>query len=257
MGEMKDSNGFPKKFLWEIIFIGLAIVITWLLLFKAESIFQEPEESMPQKEQKEQSLKKNSSISLPQPAKDSQTSIEETLLQRRSVRDYKDEPLSLAEVSQILWAAQGITSTWGGRTAPSAGALYPLEVCLVVRKAESISPGAYRYIPEGHKLERIVEGDLSEELARAGVSQMFIKEAPVNLVFSGVYSRTMKKYGERGIRYVHLEAGHAAQNVYLQVVSLGLGAVVVGAFYDEEVKQILNLADDETPLYIMPVGKPR
>ncbi len=255
MRVMTSSNGFPKNFLWEIIFIGLAIVIIWFLLFKAES--PQPEESMPSKEQKEQSLEENSTITLPEPAKDSQTSIEEALIQRRSIRDYQDEPLSLAEVSQLLWAAQGITSDWGGRTAPSAGALYPLEVCLVVRKVEDISPGVYRYIPEGHKLERIVEGDISSQLARAAISQNFIKEAPVNLVFSGIYSRTTKKYGQRGIRYVYLEAGHAAQNVYLQVASLGLGAVVVGAFDDEEIKQILNLADDEAPLYIMPIGKPR
>jgi len=243
-----------KKILWKIVFIGLVIILIWFLLFKSESVDQNQKEFM---KQKETPLAGNSSIILPQPNKDSQTSIEETLQKRRSVRDYQDEPLTLKEVSQILWAAQGITSDWGGRTAPSAGALYPLEVCLVVRKVADISPGVYRYLPEGHQLERIVENDVSSQLARAALSQNFIKEAPVNLIFSGVFSRTTKKYGERGIGYVYLEAGHAAQNVYLQVQSLGLGTVVVGAFDDEEIKKILNLADDEAPFYIMPVGRKR
>lgn len=200
-------------------------------------------------------LKNLSKIILPPPIKTSKTSIEEALWQRRSIREYKDEPLTLKEVSHILWAAQGITVSWGGRTAPSAGAFYPLEVYLIVRKAESLEPGVYHYLPEEHKLKNVLEGDLSSELARAALGQTFVKTAPVNLVITAFYTRTTEKYGERGIRYVHMEAGHAAQNVYLQVESLGLGTVTVGAFDDKEVKKVLNLTQEETPLYIMPVGR--
>ena len=203
-----------------------------------------------------QSMKQE--IILSSPNATSNTSIEEALFKRRSIREYKDEPLELKEISQILWASQGITEPErGGRTAPSAGALYPLEVYVVVRKAEGLEPGVYHYVPKEHKLEKILEGDLSAQLARAALGQVSVKEAAVNMVISAVYGRTTKKYGERGVRYAHLEAGHAAQNVYLQAESLDLGTVTVGAFSDEEVKNLLHLPEEETPLYIMPIGKPR
>ncbi|MFZ5559512.1 MAG: SagB/ThcOx family dehydrogenase [Patescibacteria group bacterium] len=187
---------------------------------------------------------------------ESKTSIEEALLNRRSIREYKDESLGPREISQILWSVQGITAPeGGGRTAPSAGALYPLEIYLVVRKAENLEPGVYKYLPEGHKIKRILEGDVSNELARAGLGQMFIAQAPINLIISAIFSRVTRKYGERGNNYVYMEAGHSAQNVYLQVESLGLGTVTVGAFIDEEVRKILSLAEEEVPLYIMPIGR--
>lgn len=235
----------PIKLAKGLILGGLITALIWFFLLRPESINDSQKELMNQEE-----------IILPQPEKTSEVSVEETLSKRRSVRDYKDEPLTLKETSQLLWAAQGITaSQWGGRTAPSAGALYPLEVYLVARKIEGVEPGVYRYVPEGHKLNRILEGDVSDSLCQAGLSQAPIRKAPVNLVVSAIYERTTRKYGERGIRYVHLEAGHAAQNVCLQVQSLGLGTVTIGAFYDEEVKRVLNLADEEVPLYIMPVGR--
>ena len=224
-----------------IIFVGIAIILICFLPLRPKSANQE---------------KSMTNINFPQPKKDSDTSIEEALLNRRSIRDYKDELLSLEEVFQLLWAAQGITAPqWGGRTAPSAGALYPLEVYLVVRKVENLEPGVYRYLPKEHKINKTLEGDVSTKLAEAALGQIFIKQAPVNLVISAVYSRTAVKYGERGVRYVHMEAGHAAQNVYLQAVSLNLGTVVVGGFEIEKVKEILNLPIEEEPLYIMPVGK--
>ena len=193
---------------------------------------------------------------LPEPNKTSKTSIEEAILKRRSVRDYKDEQLTLKEISQILWSSQGITdSAAGHRTAPSAGALYPLEIYLVVRKVEGLDAGVYHYLPNGHKLEKILEGDFITQLASAALGQSFIKNAAASLVISGVYDRTTKRYDERGIRYVHMEAGHAAQNVYLQVESLGLGTVTAGAFSDDEVKKLLKLGIEETPLYIMPIGR--
>lgn len=233
------------KFLGGLIFILLIIILSWLLFPKVRLISQKQKEFMNQQE-----------IILPQPRKRSETSIEETLSKRRSVREYKDEPLTLQEISQLLWAAQGITAPlWGGRTAPSAGALYPLEVYLIARKVDGVEPGVYRYLPEGHKLNRVFKGDVSDSLCGAALGQASIREAPVNLVISAFYERTTKKYGERGIRYVHLEAGHVAQNIYLQVQSLGLGTVVIGAFDDEEVKEVLNLLEEEIPLYIIPVGK--
>jgi SagB-type dehydrogenase family enzyme len=194
-------------------------------------------------------------IKLPEPKYDSSTLIEKVLLNRRSVRSYKDEPLALKEVSQLLWAAQGITDPRGFRTAPSAGALYPLEVYVVIGNVNDLPKGIYKYTPNTHELMRILKGDKRTELCRAALDQEPVKYAPIVIIFSAVYKRTTVKYGERGIRYVHIEVGHAAQNVFLQAISLNLGAVVIGAFYDEEVKKILNMPIKEQPLYIIPIGK--
>jgi len=194
-------------------------------------------------------------IKLPEPKYDSNTSIEKALHERRSVRDFKDEPLTLAEVSQLLWAAQGITSPRGFRTAPSAGALYPLEVYVVVGNVEGLTQGVYRYRPDEHELVKVAEGDKRAEVSAAALGQSSVKDGAIDIIFSAVYERTTRKYGERGIRYVHMEAGHSAQNVYLQAVSLGLGKVVIGAFQDNRVKEVINMPDEEYPLYIMPVGR--
>jgi SagB-type dehydrogenase family enzyme len=194
-------------------------------------------------------------INLPEPIYDSSISIEQALLKRRSVRDYKREPLSLVHVSQILWAAQGITDQEKGfRAAPSAGALYPLEIYIVSGNVRDLSPGVYKYNPSGHSLEPIAEGDKRIELCNAALAQSAVKDGAMAMVFAGVYERTTEKYGERGLRYVYMEAGHSAQNVYLQVISLNLGATVIGAFEEQEVRKVLNLQDNEHPLYIMPIG---
>jgi len=197
----------------------------------------------------------NEKIRLPEPKYDSNTSVEQALLKRRSVRVYKDEPLALTEVLQLLWAAQGITDPRGFRTAPSAGALYPLELYVVAGNVNDLPDGIYKYKPHKHELAMVVEGDKRTELCNAALDQPSIKDAAALIVFSAVYERTTGKYGERGIRYVHMEVGHAAQNIYLQAVSLNLGLVVIGAFDDEEVKKIMNMEDKEQPLYIIPVGK--
>jgi SagB-type dehydrogenase family enzyme len=194
-------------------------------------------------------------VRLPQPVQDSDTSIEEALRRRRSVRTYKDNPLTLAEVSQLLWAAQGITRTTGFRTAPSAGALYPLEIYIAAGNVEDLPAGIYHYKPHEHELVRVLKGDRRTELCNAALGQTSVKNAPAVIVFSAVYGRTTVKYGDRGIQYVHIEAGHAAQNVFLQAVSLNLGAVVIGAFNDEAVKDVLKMSRRDYPLYIMPVGK--
>jgi len=194
-------------------------------------------------------------ISLPEPRLDSECSIEQALLKRRSYRSYADTPLNVAEISQLLWAAQGVTDRRGFRTAPSAGALYPLETYVVVGKVDGLAAGVYKYQPVQHRLKEISAGDRRTELAAAALSQSSISKSPASIVITAVYERTTAKYRERGIRYVHMEAGHAAQNIYLQTVSLNIATVVIGAFHDQRVQGVLNLLKYEEPLYIMPIGK--
>jgi len=193
-------------------------------------------------------------LELPGPARESDTPIEQALFARRSVRDFSERSLTLEEVGQLLWACQGITDPRGYRTAPSAGALYPLEVYAAVRSVEDLTPGVYRYVPEGHELHRIIDGDVSSALCTAALSQTAVGDAPAAIVICAVPDRTTAKYGDRGVHYVYMEAGHAAQNIYLQAVSLDLGTVSIAAFDDARVQQILNLSPGEVPLYIMPVG---
>lgn len=194
-------------------------------------------------------------ITLPPPVHDSGVSIEQALLWRRTVRAYKSEPLTLSAVAQLLWAAQGITEpTRGLRTAPSAGALYPLEVYVVVGNVQGVTQGVYKYKPHEHKLVKVRLGDVRAELSAAAQGQSHVRTGAIVIAFSAVYERTTQVYGDRGIRYVHMEAGHAAQNVYLQAISLSLATGVAGSFRDDEVKAVLNMPDSEQPLYLMPVG---
>lgn len=216
----------------------------WLFLLQPEENGGQPQQSSYQ------------NIKLPEPKYESNTSVEQALLKRRSIRQYTDEPLSVAEISQLPWAAQGITDPQRGyRTAPSAGALYPLEIYAVVENVDGIPQGVYHYNPHPHELTPVKSGSVRLELTQAALGQPSVGESPVVIVISAMYERTTGKYGERGLRYVHMEAGHAAQNLYLQAVSLNLGMVVIGAFYDEEVRKTLNLADGEYPLYIIPAGR--
>jgi SagB-type dehydrogenase family enzyme len=196
-------------------------------------------------------------ISLPAPRLKGEMSLEEAILKRRSRRDFRDSPLTLGEVSQILWAGQGITDAAGLRAAPSAGALYPLDLYLVVGKqgVEGLGEGVYHYLPQGHSLEPTLQGDVRQTLARLSLERMFIAGAPLSLLITGEYERTTKKYGERGVRYVHMEAGHVA-HVYLQAEALGLGTVTMGAFQDEKISEALNLPPSYRPLYLMPIGHP-
>jgi SagB-type dehydrogenase family enzyme len=190
-------------------------------------------------------------IALPAPRLKGEMSLEETLAARRSVREFTEEELTLEEISQLLWAAQGITAAWGGRTAPSAGALYPLEVYVAT------GDGLYHYVAQGHRAIVQSKTDLRDELWKAGLSQNAIREAPAVFIIAAVYARTEKKYGERAERYVKLEAGHAAQNLILQAVALDLGGVPIGAFYDDQVHSVLSLPSDYEPLYLIPIGHPR
>ncbi len=196
----------------------------------------------------------NEKIPLPPPKYDSRISIEQSLLRRRSVREYKDQPLTLLHISQLLWAAQGTTDPAGYRTAPSAGALYPLELYVLVGNVSGLEVGIYRYSHKEHTLRRTGLGDKRLELRDAALGQPPVARAMAVVILCAIYERTTVKYGTRGKTYVHMEAGHAAQNVYLQAVSLGLGTVVIGAFQDDRVKKVLGLSAHEEPLYLMPIG---
>ena len=191
-------------------------------------------------------------MKLPAAKRTGRVSLEEALARRRSIRDFAETTLSDAELSQLLWAAQGITQrSLGLRTAPSAGALYPLEVLLSTRA------GVFRYEPETHQLHQLTSTDLRNALFKAALRQESVRDAPAVIAIVGVYERTAKKYNPtRAKRYVHLEAGHAAQNLLLQAVAMDLAAVPIGAFEDGEVKRVLGLPRTHQPLYLVPVGHP-
>lgn len=226
-------------------------MLAYLLLFILIGISCAREKLPSEAEQHNQTKE----IELPQPRYDSDTSVEQALQSRRSVRDYKDAPLTIAELSQLLWSAQGITANWGGRTAPSAGALYPLEIYVIVGNVENLDKGLYHYDPKKHSLTLKMQGDLRDELANAALGQDAIFNAPISILVTAIYERTTGKYGERGIRYVHIEVGHVGQNIYLQAEALWLGTVVIGAFYDDRVKNAFGIKEE--PLFIIPVGRRR
>jgi SagB-type dehydrogenase family enzyme len=201
---------------------------------------------------------------LPPPAWDGRHSVEQALAERRSVRRYADTPLTLAEVSQLLWAAYGVTQPLPGipelgggfRTAPSAGALYPLELYLVAGAVTGLGPGIYRYRPGPHDLILERAGDGRRALLLAAFGQTMVGNAPASLVYSAVFSRNTGKYGQRGReRYVCMDLGHSAENVYLQCGSLGLGTCGIGAFNDDAVRLVVRMPKEEEPLYIMPLGR--
>ena len=197
-------------------------------------------------------------IKLPLPQLEGKMSVEEALARRRSRREFKDYSLTIEQVSQLLWSAQGITEERRGfKTAPSAGATYPLDIYLVVGKdkVEGLKMGVYHYNPYPHSLTIILDEDQRRELARACLRQRFIEDAPISLVITVEFSRITNYYGERGIYYAYMEAGHVGQNVYLQAESLELGTVVIGAFYEKDISQALNLPIQHIPLYVMPVGR--
>lgn len=188
---------------------------------------------------------------LPAPVQRGTVSLEQALARRRSIRDFTDDPIGIDTIGQLLWAAQGVTDPEGHRTAPSAGALYPLETYVATRE------GLFHYDPHSHRLSRRAAGDQRIAIARAAHDQEPVRSAPVVIVLAAVYERTAKKYGERAERFVHMEAGHAAQNVLLQATALRLAAVPVGAFDDAGLARALSLPRTERPIYLIPVGHPR
>ena len=190
--------------------------------------------------------------SLPPPAFSGHMSLEEALAQRRSVRSFADQTLTREDISQLCWAAQGITDDREGlRTAPSAGALYPVELYVV--GAECVE----HYRPRGHILERYLDGDIRGALKAAALDQNSVGEAPTCMVITAVVERTARKYGPRAERYCFMEAGHIAQNILLQATALHLAGVPVGAFEDEKVDAVLKLPPGQHALYLIPIGHPK
>ena len=192
-------------------------------------------------------------MKLPKPKLSSRISVEEALSNRRSVRAYGEEPLTVEEIGQLLWAAQGVTEKWGGRTAPSAGALYPLEIYLLAGEVKGLEAGLYHYHPADHSVSRKTAEDLRADVMEASLRQEQILKAPATLIITAIFERATEKYGQRGRRYVHQETGSVCQNVHLQAESLNLATVWIGAFDDRQVEQALGIAEE--PLAIMPVGK--
>ena len=203
------------------------------------------------------------SYALPSPITNGKVSVERALANRRSQRSFVDKAISAEQLSQILWAAYGITQPTpdrpalrgGFRAAPSAGALYPFEIYAIIGKVDGVEPGVYKYISEEHKIIRKIDKDLRDEFSKVALGQAHIKEAPVSIFYSAIYSRMTIKYGDRGAdRYVCMDLGHSAQNIYLQAEALNLGTCAIGAFSDDKVADLFQLPEEEVPLYIMPVG---
>ena len=198
-------------------------------------------------------------IALPSPSYKGSVSVEEALKARRTHRSFQSRPLTLKQFSQILWGAYGVTDRKYGsflKTAPSAGALYPLDIYCVVGEGgvETLTPGIYHFRPENHAIELVKQGDLRAEVARQALQQMWMAKAPLMLVITGEYNRSSIKYGLRGATYTHIEAGHVGQNVFLQAEAIGLRAGIVGAFNNQQIIRAMGLSTSHDPLLIMPVG---
>jgi len=239
-------------------FILISLLCAAGVVFAARSILKQP----PSKNAAEipsTSETMKIEITLPAPSLKGTMSVEEALNTRRSERSYADNALSLQQVAQLLWAAYGVTMVSSSgrqyKTAPSAGATYPLEIYLMAGKVTDLQPGLYRYLPEKHSLIKEQGGDLRHKVKNACLGQSMLNDAPVSIIFSAVYERTTEKYGKRGEeRYVYMDLGHAAQNLYLQATALGLGTCAIGAFDDDQLQKVLQLPADEKVLYLMPVG---
>jgi len=195
-------------------------------------------------------------IKLPPPATKGAVSVEEALQNRRSTRKFANRSLELAQISQLLWAADGINNPQGKRTAPSGRAAYPIDLYLVAgeRGVTSLAPGVYRYVVADHSLESVASGELRPAVAKACNSQVWIGEAPVIVVITGDIQRSAAKNGDQAALFTHLEAGFVGQNILLQAGALGLGAGVAGGFKDQPLAQALKLPGSDTPFLVMPVG---
>jgi SagB-type dehydrogenase family enzyme len=233
------------------LLLSLTLIFSFLFL-PIFGMLQEPQDSSTVKGGK--GKVKEGNIKLPRPKTSGKMSLEEAIAKRHSVRNFSKKELSLNEISQLLWAAYGQRDvdslTGASKTVPSAGALYPMEIYLVS------SNGVFHYLPSSHSLEEISDKDLRSSLSRTALWQGAIAQAVLNIIIACVYDRICWKYGERGIRYAHIEAGHIAQNIHLEAVCMGLGSVPIGAFDDTSVQKTLSLPKDNIPLYIIPVGHP-
>jgi SagB-type dehydrogenase family enzyme len=233
----------------------LAVLIIFIIAFVAVLIafYSEPQESA--------STSRNviSITKLPSPQLTGNISLEQSIHNRRSIRHYSNQSLNLADVSQLLWAAQGITDTKKNlRAAPSAGQVYPLELYVVVgiNGVSGLKEGLYHYVPQNNSLEKIIEGDLRNNLSQVANRQPWVKQAPVNIVITGNYQKMINKYKDQQLstRFVDMEAGHAGENLYLQANARGLATVSLGSFDENQMIKLLHLPNNEKPLYIFPVG---
>ena len=221
-----------RRYLWIFSIVVVIIISVLLNAFGAEKMKEEAK-----------------IIKLPAPKLDGEVSVEEAISKRRSVRSYSIKDLSLERISQLLWSAQGVTDkSRGFRVAPSAGALYPLEIYLANKD------GLFHYRIKDHTLERVSSKDIRRELSSASLGQSSVAQAAVDIIICAVYERITSRYSQRGVRYTDIEVGHVAENVHLQAVALGLASVPIGAFSDDAVSKVLSLPEDEVPLYIIPVG---
>ena len=196
-------------------------------------------------------------MKLPLPKWQSKVSVEQAIKQRRTTLSFTSQSLDLNQLSQLLWSASGITEASGyKRAAPSAGALYPMDVYVVVgqNRVPPIRAGVYRYEPGKHQLSEVLKGDMRSSVARASLSQTWMADAPLTMVITAEYRRATVKYGKRGIKYALIEAGHIGQNIFLQAQALGLEAGIVGAFHDAEVIDAMSIPSAHAPILLMPVG---
>jgi SagB-type dehydrogenase family enzyme len=259
----KKLNISRKNFIRIIFttFLMILGIVSYLSGDFLATIFKNKKKS----EEKNMVISSGNKYVLPIPMFDSNVSIEEAIAWRRSIREYEDEPILIEQLSKILWASHGINELYFQfRTTPSAGATYPLEIYVIISKhgvliknSEYLDPGSYKYDNKNHSIELMKEGKLNEALAKAALNQEWVRLAPINIVICSIYERTERVYGERGKIYAHIENGHVGQNIYLMAAALNLGSVAIGAFYDDEVRNVIGADKIEKPLYIMPIGIPK
>ena len=250
-----------KKFIYIASVFGFILIATALFRFfffsvtpaNASKMTETTNFQLPSISEQELGI----SFALPAPDIEGGVSLGKALSLRRSIRRYEDKPLSIFELSQILWSGQGVTNERGFRTAPSAGATFPLDLYVVVNNVDGLANGLFQYLHNSHELKMISPNIDVEALSRGCLGQRMINDAGAVVIFAAIFERTTARYGERGIRYVHNEVGHASQNIHLMAASLDLGTVVIGAYRDDEVEEILNLGENINVLYLMPVGKTR
>ena len=200
-------------------------------------------------------MSENPVIKLPNPHLKGTLAVEQAMRRRRSTRQFPKKPVSLEHLSQIMWAAQGVTGAYNERTAPSAGSTFPLEMYVAAEKVTDLPPGVYKYKSRAHELVRVATGNMLAGLSDAAIQQKCVSRCAVAIVLTAVFERTTGEYGERGRQYVYIEVGHVGQNIHLQATALGLGTVAIGAFEDHAVSSLLGLPRNEHPLYIMPLGQ--
>jgi len=196
-------------------------------------------------------------LTLPNPNFKGEASLEEAIKSRRTIRDFRSDPLTLQQLSQLLWAGSGITDEGGfKRAAASAGALYPIDLYIFAGQngTPGLDAGVYHYHPQGHKISLLKAGDLRRDLAQASLGQMWMARAPITILIAGEYERCSRKYRQRGIIYTYIEAGHIGQNIFLQAEALGFGAGIIGAFENQSVAEVAGIPAQHDPILLMPVG---